>query len=326
MTTIHVDTRQEFSPITLDNGVVRAIVLPELGGKIISLVRLASGREHLISLPAGAKFRKPHYGATFVDYNNVGFDECIPSVAACTYPEGAFAGTKLPDHGDVWSLPWKPTIDSDQLSLSVEGRSLPYAFRKRFSLQDDELVLEYELQSKSAGAFDYLWSSHPLLATEPGATILLPLENAAFLIDSSQDGRLGVPGESCSWPVSRLKEGGHDDLRVMKTRGRASDKIFTPRLHTGYCGLHYPSTNESIVFKFDIDSIPYAGLWICHGGTGPHNPREPYTIAMEPCNGRPDSLVQAIARGESATLLPHAINKWSLRVGLHEGVPNLKQN
>jgi hypothetical protein len=325
MTKIRVDSRQNFSPITLDNGIVRATVLPELGGKIISLVRLASGREYLISHPSGVTFRKPQYGSTFVDNNNVGFDECIPSIAACTYPEGAFVGASLPDHGDVWSLRWEYKIEGGQLSLSVEGRSLPYIFRKRLTLQGNELVLEYELENKSGDSFQYLWSSHPLLATEPGAKILLQLESATLLIDSSKGGRLGAPGESCSWPITRLKNGKRDDLSVMKTRGSASDKIFTPRLSKGYCGLHYPSTDESIVFKFDVATIPYVGLWICHGGTGPHNPLEPYTIAMEPCNGRPDSLVQAMARGECAKLLPQAINHWSLRLGLHEGVSRIEQ-
>lgn len=47
------------------------------------------------------------------------------------------------------------------------------------------------------------------------------------------------------------------------------DKLYTPRLSKGYCGLYHPSTNESIVFKFDVESVPYIGLWICRGGVGP---------------------------------------------------------
>jgi len=305
----------------MDNGVTRVVIVPELGGKIISLVRVASGRDYLISLPTRTDFRRPSFGGIFVDYNNVGFDECIPTIAACTYPDGSFAGTQLPDHGDVWSLPWQHEVSGTSLLLSVEGRSLPYVLSKRLSLEGSVLKIEYELQNQSAAAFHYLWSAHPLLNTEPGATILLPLDSGTLLIDSSKGGRLGSKGESCTWPMATQKDGKPDDLRLMKSRGDASDKLYTPRLDEGYCGLHYPSTNESIVFKFDVASAPYVGMWICHGGSGPFDPKEPYTIALEPCNGRPDSLLEAIAHGENASLLPRERKQWGLRLELLEGIP-----
>jgi hypothetical protein len=143
-----------------------------------------------------------------------------------------------------------------------------------------------------------------------------------LLIDSSKGNRLGSKGESCTWPIATQANGQKDDLRLMKARGEASDKLYTPRLSKGYCGLYHPSTNESIVFKFDLDSVPYVGLWICHGGVGPDNPKEPYTIAMEPCNGRPDSLREAIGRGESSTLFPHELKQWAIHVELLEGRPH----
>ena len=323
MTKVSVGSHQGFTQITLDNGVTRVVVVPELGGKIISLVRVASGREYLISLPIGTDFRKASFGGIFVDYNNVGFDECIPTIAACTYPHGSFAGVQLPDHGDVWSLSWQHEVCGTSLLLSVEGRSLPYIFSKRISLEGYSLKIEYDLHSKSVAAFDYLWSAHPLLNTEPGATIFLPLDSGSLLIDSSKGGRLGSKGESCTWPVATQKDGKTDDLRVMKSRGDASDKLYTPRLGKGYCGLYYPSSNESIVFNFDVTTVPYVGMWICHGGSGPFNPKEPYTIAIEPCNGRPDSLLEAMASGENATLLARQRKQWGLRLELLEGMPRL---
>lgn len=323
MTKVKVGSHKGFTQITLDNGVIRTAVLPELGGKIISLMRVASGREYLISLPTGTDFRKPGLGGIFVDYNNVGFDECIPTITACTYPDGSFAGTQLPDHGDVWSLPWQHEVCGTSLLLSVEGRSLPYIFNKRLILDGDALRIEYELQNRSTAAFHYLWSAHPLLNTEPGATILLPLDSATLLIDSSKGGRLGSKGESCAWPVATQKDGKTADLRLMRPRGETSDKLYTPRLDKGYCGLYYPRTSESILFKFDVTAVPYVGMWICHGGSGPFNPKEPYTIALEPCNGRPDSLLEAVARREHAALLTQERKQWDLSLELLEGMPTL---
>lgn len=326
MTTVKVESRAPFTSIILDNGEVRATFLPALGGKMISLVRLDSGREFLISFQDGrSSFQKPSYGGVFVAYNNVGLDECIPTIAACTYPDGAYKGRELPDHGDVWSVSWQYDVQEEALSLSVEGRSLPYALSKRVSLEGHDLVLEYELQNRSNDAFDYLWSSHPLLNTEPGARIILPPEAEVLLIDSSVGGRLGRPGETCTWPIATQSDGTSDDLSLMKSRGSASDKLYTPRLRHGYCGLHCPSTDESILFQFDVQSVPYVGMWISHGGTGAPDLKQPYTVALEPCGGRPDSLAKAMAQRESMTLPPRGVRKWILRVGLLHGTPNVEE-
>jgi hypothetical protein len=256
-----------------------------------------------------------------VDYNNVGFDECIPTIAACQYPTDSYRGRELPDHGDVWSLPWQYDLGGEEVWLSVEGRSLPYALLKRLRMEGCQLVIDYELQNKGDCAFHYLWSAHPLLNTEPGARILLPPDVRELLIDSSHANRLGRKGESCTWPIAIRQDGGSDDLSVMKLRGRQSDKLYTARLREGYGGLYYPSTNESIFFRFDPQRVPYVGVWICHGGGVADDPKQPYTVALEPCLGRPDALAEAMARKESDMLQPHERKQWTLRVELREGAP-----
>jgi len=322
MTNIRLDSLEDFVRITLDNGVIRLALLPEIGGKIISLVRLDSGREYLISLEGTQRsFLAPAHGGIFVDYNNVGFDDCIPTIAACQYPADGYRGRELPDHGDVWSLPWQYHVSGEELWLSVEGRSLPFALRKRLRLEGCQLVIEYELQNKGHAAFDYLWSAHPLLNTEPGARILLPPEVRELLIDSSNANRLGQKGDSCGWPVATSRDGKPDDLRVMKPRGRQSDKLYTARLEEGYCGLYYPSSKESILFRFDPGLVPYVGMWICHGAGAADDPKQPYTVALEPCMGRPDDLAEAMARKESDLLPLQEPKRWTLRAELREGVP-----
>jgi galactose mutarotase-like enzyme len=326
MTNISVDSREGLVAISLDNGVIRLALLPELGGKIVSLVRVGSSREYLISLASTQRsFRPLSYGGMFVDYNNVGFDECIPTIAACQYPGDSYRGRQLPDHGDVWSLPWHYDMRGEELWLSVEGRSLPYVLRKRLGLKDCQLAIHYELQNKGDAAFHYLWSAHPLLNTEPGARILLPPEVRKLLIDSSHGNRLGSKGDSCAWPIAIPRNGKPDDLSVMKPRGSQSDKLYTARLRNGYCGLYYPSTNESILFRFDPERVPYVGMWICHGGGAADDPKQPYTVALEPCVGRPDSLAEAMARQESDILAPHDLKQWTVHVELREGVVMAEQ-
>jgi len=53
-------------------------------------------------------FKPVAYGAVFVDQDMSGWDEMFPTINACTYPAPSpYAGITLPDHGEVWVLPWE---------------------------------------------------------------------------------------------------------------------------------------------------------------------------------------------------------------------------
>src|ERR1044071_6954902 len=94
------------SAIRLHNDVLRAVFIPELGGKMVSLVRVASGHEFLLQpQDCGRKYGRPVYGDRMDDFDASGFDECFPTISACKYPEDL--NVSLPDHGELWPVPWK---------------------------------------------------------------------------------------------------------------------------------------------------------------------------------------------------------------------------
>ena len=305
--------------VILDNGRIRASVLPELGGKISSLVRAATVREFLRqpSQPLQAAV----YGARFESYDASGFDECFPTIAACEYPGGSFNGLELPDHGELWSSRWQFEIHGEELWLAVIGRRLPYIFRECIRLEYEAIVLRYELESVTDAPFHYLWSAHPLLKVDPGCRIVLPEDVNEMMVESSRNQRLGKSGDSKRWPRARLADGSETDLNILGDPSRrTADKLFTPRLSNGACALYYPESNESISFHFNCAIIPYVGVWICEGGWP--NPEDGhYTAALEPCTSRTDSLAEAIGGGECSRILPGAKKSWELRVQLQTGLP-----
>jgi hypothetical protein len=131
-----------FDAFVLDNDVLRLTIVSRLGGKIVSLVRLESGYEYLLQPPEPERtYRTRSYGDRFEDYETSGFDECAPTVAECLYPEEPFLRSRLPDHGDVWSLPADAEIDGGQLCLTTHLRSLPLRFMKKVQLQEDRVRL-----------------------------------------------------------------------------------------------------------------------------------------------------------------------------------------
>ncbi len=315
---IDVVSDGQLTKIVLANDAIRATVLPQLGGKMCSLVNIGTGREFLLQ-PSDRPLLRASYGAPFEAFDTSGFDECLPTVAECQYPDGPFAGTALPDHGEVWPVPWQYEVREDELLLAITGVRLPYVFRKRIRFAATAVEIEYALASVSDKPFKYLWSAHPLLAVEAGAEIVLPPDVRELFIDSSAGNRLGGSGDTCAWPRGLAADGSPVVLNALAGPAqRTAEKLFTPRLSHGYCGLHFPNTDEAIVFRFDPQAVPFVGLWICQGAW-PADRTSHFTVALEPCNGRPDSLAQAIARNECPELLPHTVHRWALRIEIHQG-------
>jgi len=302
----------EFQRIVMENDAIRTVILPDLGGKIASLVSLKTGREFLLQHP-DRPYRRARYADAFGDYDISGFDECLPTISACPYPEASFAGIALPDHGEVWSLPWKHQIDGEELILEVAGVCLPYQLRRKTRLVGMVVELDYEITNRGKKPFNYLWSAHPLLRIEAGAEIVLPPEVSHLLVDFSMGGRFPV-GTTIAWPHASTADGKSVALNTISgPQQKTADKLYTPRLTQGYCGLRLPRTGEAILLRFDPQRVPFVGLWICQGGFPQEGPPE-FTVALEPCSGRPDSLVTAIARGECPELAAQASQRWTLQI------------
>jgi len=190
---------------------------------------------------------------------------------------------------------------------------LPYVLRRTARLVDSALELDYEITNTSENSFRYLWSAHPALSVEAGTEIILPPDVHEVAVDFSVGSHLAV-GKTVEWPNTVAADGSRVVLNLVAgPEQKTADKLFTSRLTQGYCGLRFPGTNESVFFRFDPQAVPFVGLWICQGGWPLDRPAQ-FTVALEPCSGRPDLLTKAIANNECPELLPMATQRWSLRV------------
>jgi galactose mutarotase-like enzyme len=305
-----------FDALVIDNAALRLTIVPELGGKIVSLIRLESGREYLLQPPEPERtYRLRSYGDKFEDYETSGFDECAPTIAECRYPDEPFVGNKLPDHGDIWSLPATGEIAGEQICLVTDIRSLPLRFTKKVKLQKQRVRLDYEATNLSPVSVKFIWSAHPLLTVEPGAEIILPKEVKQVEVTWSAEGRLGKPGDRCTWPEASDRSGRTVKLnRIVSPSAGTAEKLFTARLSEGFCGMVLPRGQEGIAFRFDPRLVPYVGVWICQGGWPTSRAVKHFTVALEPCNGRPDSLEGAVRRNECATLRGGESIQWWMEI------------
>jgi len=283
-----------------ENVVIRAgacvvTILPQFGGKISSIQM--NGRELLqLSLaPIAPRTRTMPFDAGDAS----GWDECLPSVAACTVPFKS-GDAHVPDHGDLWRVPWLET-DSDANGNSVSLRascfSLPLELERRLTVKKagkgHRLSAAYKLTNRGSAPAPWSWAAHPLFAVAAGDRILLPSTIQSLFIEGSEGHRLGRAGETVSWPIATMARGGTTDLSLAQPpESGIGDKLFAGPLSAGenWCALERPSAGVRIRFTFDTAENPYLGLWICYGGwpMGP-GPKQ-MCVALEPATAPVDSL------------------------------------
>lgn len=310
-------TFRNLPAVCLVDDAVRVTVIPTWGGKLAEILDLQRGREWLFDNPAfsygrcGA--RMPAYGADYVGGFDVGgFDECFPTVSQCAYPVEPWQGLSLPDHGEVWSIPWETDVSDDTLHLTTHGIRLPYRLEKAIRLTGGGgLRLEYRAVNLTPFPMPFVWSSHPLFQVRAGMRLELPVATMRVFSAPSFP---AAPGESIPWP--RFKD---SDLgRVPEPSIRMAVKLFSLPLTEGWAALSDPADGAAFRFEFDPQLITHLGLWVNYGGWSGAPGAEPYfNVGVEPCIGAPDSLEIAVREwGEYGVLSPRGSLAWWLQMTL----------
>jgi hypothetical protein len=218
-------------------------VSPERGGRITSL-RL-DDRE---LLDQGIGVDEPS-AEGFVAAGAWGWDEMVPNLDAAAYPgPGPWAGTKLPDHGEAWRLPWSVLEESaGGASMECTGRVLPWRLGRRIDLTKRAVRVDYTYRNDGGSPLYAYWCAHPLFAYEAGMEI-------------------GVEGGD---QLARLAEG-------------ASTKRFLRRGSVDTVRLAWKS-GAAVEVAWDSGLTPYIGIWVCNGDLGGYR-----QIAIEPATGGGD--------------------------------------
>lgn len=280
-------------------------IIPDLGGKIWSL---KWNEREVLAHNAHRPLRRAEYAAPYSSYDASGFDECFPTIGACPHPD--IPSVIIPDHGELWSIPWIIGTFNDGLLLTAHGIRFPYSFHRWIEIAGPGHVrLRYEVRSHADRSYRYLWSAHPLLALRAGMVIHLP-PGVRVRVDWSRDGRLGEMLDEHPWPITQDRNGKTVDLsQILPESVGLVDKLYTTRLPEGWCALHNPNDGFYVVMRFSPQQIPYVGLSINLGGWPVEGPGY-YNLGLEPCNGYPDRLDVAAERGECITLPAQRTLAW----------------
>jgi galactose mutarotase-like enzyme len=298
-TVIYSGTYKGMDSIVSENAALRAEVIPELGGKIVSLIYKPTGKEWMIG--SGRRpLKQPVYGTSFTEWDMSGWDECFPTIDPCM--TGEKGDILLPDHGELWSQPWESLAKEGKVLCSVQGRRLSYRFSRELELKDNAtLRLNYEVKNIGDAPLPCLWTAHPQFTIDEPTDIVLPKAMRDLICVFG--GRKYETGASFrapeNWTISTDVVGD----------GR---KFYYPKpVSEAWSGLYGRNSGNYLVLKTNRAKVPYWGVWIDEGMCNDRT-----TVALEPGIGYYDSLERAVRNGTAMLLTPGETSCWHLEIEL----------
>ena len=276
--------------LILDNGLVRVVVLPELGGKIWELQDLTSGRQFLWHNPRVQPGKVP-FGAAYDDVFFGGWDELFPN----DVPE-VIAGEAYPDHGETWTLPWRWVIvdsgGSVSLHLEVSTPISACILRRTLTLDAGErhLRISEGIENLSSNDLPFMWKQHLALAVDKVARIDLPAVDV--LMGDFGKPRAGEVGQVYQWPYLADGDGSTHDMRLTLPReSRRSEFQYATTLSAGWCSLTH-GDGTGLALKFDPQVFRSCWTFASYGGW-----RDLQVAILEPCTGYPITVAEGQAAG-----------------------------
>lgn len=269
-------------------GGLSVVTVPGRGGKIVSL-RDADGIEWLAQprLPQAPAARP---GADFVSADMSGWDECAPSIVTCTMTDD----TVLPDHGELWTEPWR--VNSD--TMSVHGESYGYEFsRTIFVIDERTLRFDYRVRTRGQPV-PFLWAAHPQFLAPPGTRVVLD-QAVDVVVDAVSPGHpIPIPWDPALAEIDSLRS------------GEARKFYLAPDARSSSIALVRPG-GRMLTIRWDADLLPYLGVWMDAGMYSRER-----VIALEPTTGWYDTASLALARERLPILRADDTFDWSLDLTL----------
>lgn len=283
-----------FDAIELENSFIKAVILPQLGGRIWELWDKTRSRQWVWHRPE-VRLDRPSPDRSYDDGWAGGWEQLFPNDAP-----GHFEGRDLPDHGEWWSRDWSVELaeESDNeavVRLGISTRSRQTRSVKEFRLRDDDATFRarYSITSLETEPFHFLFKEHLPILISPGCRLEMP-GGIVTPVDPAFGNLIGDPGPF-SWPGANGV-----DLRVIPSRSsQIREFVYLTQTPEGWCGIDDAESGAAIRIRFERSALPYTWLFLSYGGW-----RDCYTAVLEPCTNMPKDLTEAVRQGRSAVLMP----------------------
>jgi len=302
-----------FKALKLENELASLITIPDLGGKIISLVNKKSGFEFIFNNNYSGLI-KSSYGDDFSKARSFGVDECFPSIGPSKYTEFPWKGIEIPDHGEIWPLLFESEINNDIITQSVHGIRFPYLFQRNIDLNGNKFTLSYEVKNLSSMDFKYLYSFHPQfrLLDEVEVLVRNKAKFLVYLLYYDKSNKLIFKKSKYTWPNAKTMDGEIVNFsRVSEMVDGSLLKLYLYELLNKEVTINFKKQKAKIIIGFNNIETKYCGIMINKGGW-PFAGRPFYTFAIEPCNCVTDNFEDSYKRGIYSTIKGKSEVRWEI--------------
>jgi hypothetical protein len=281
--------------IRLQNSTLEAAVLPQIGAKLFDLIHRPTAHNFLWHNTRIAPQPYP-IEANFDNYWCGGWDDAFPTCESCTHN-----GELYPNLGELRSVGWNVTsLDTagaePSITLSALGPISPVEARKKVTLKDDALEMEFHVRHVGYLPIDFIWGTHPAFSITPDCIIHIPARTG--IVGQANRPLLGEPGQRYDWPVVKTSTGSTNMSHSM-TPGEYAAGHYATDLSAGWYALEYRDLQMGILFEFPLEMCPYLWLWLSYGGW-----RGYYLAVIEPWTSYPVTLSEAVAAKTHRVLTP----------------------
>lgn len=338
--------------VKLENETLRAMILPQMGGRIISL--FYKGKSFEAAAQPGEKGGNAGLGMRVACMQEpyVGTEIKCPetsgdNVAARTGESGANRGCVCAGAEDPHAFaPYAYGMDDafpniDEEIFTWKGRKMHYPDHGEIWRTDCRIYgcgREWVELTAVSPVFSYHYvkrmslegnSLHIHYRIENRGAEELPAiwtwhgltryeENMEILLPEGAEqfrNVLDSPALGKEGTIYPVKNGHYDFTKVPGAESRSMVKYYVEsRISEGYCGFYYPVADISYILQYDGSKLPYLGVWITAGGF-----QGDYNCALEPTNGFYDSIGRAAENRRLPVLAAGEILEFELSVTLAEG-------
>jgi len=287
MARVYKTTYKDISGIAVETEYLRAVYLPEFGGKLASLVYLPSTAE-LLAQASGKEYLPLSMTSSYVESECSAFDDMFPNIDP---QDGGY-----PCHGEVCRGEHMAEADENGLSLHYDSVLLPFTFEKTVTeSHDGGLKISYRIINNSEKTLPCLWAGHIMLAASEGGRVIIPgyeqQDDIPVEISFDEKNEFGSSGT-----VTMLSE----EMLCSKPYspdGNAYKFYLINPISDGRIYYTRPDLGLKIGFKTDAEKVPYLGIWMNNGIF-----KGMYNAAVEPCTAPFDNPDKAVSHGYRAEL------------------------
>ncbi len=300
--TLSNGTRTEV--VTYENEYLSLKVVPELGGKIISLLYKPLNRE--IALRSDRPYvPRENCGNSWYNTERDGIDEVFPYMAPVQYPYAPWTGIENPAHGELWRLKWSRIKREDATTLSFEarGKLYPFVFQRSISISQSTVSFHYRVENVGKAPLYHNYTWHNLFAAEKGIRFEVPPDTRVCL-DWCNSTVMKPFGRTSAWKDFKDGAGNPYDLSEYHPDDKLGIKMFLGPFEDGSFTVHYPE-NLSMQLTWSEDVAPYIGFWISG------NFKDTKCYAIEPTFAPSGNLDKLKKQGIENSIAPGKTISWS---------------